>query len=139
MYNNSNEILFGDTLFSGFCPVAIPEDCDLLPRLKPWVSCFYGCWRSLHRLEFPSARRYCVLHAQPSDFTDAGTHGAICDPTTFTYVCQRTVDYLQSPDKFWFAPIPPLKDVGFPAHDVKGIHINFSFIMPYHGRTGTCV
>ncbi|MCL4336728.1 MAG: hypothetical protein M1129_00280, partial [Candidatus Thermoplasmatota archaeon] len=58
-------------------------------------------------------------HAQPSDFTDAGTHGAICDPTTFTYVCQRTGDYLQSPNKFWFAPIPPLKDVGFPAHDVK--------------------
>ena len=48
-----------------------------------------------------------------------GTHGAICDPATFTYVCQRTGDYLQSPNKFWFAPIPPLKDVGFPAHDVK--------------------
>ena len=23
--------------------------------------------------------------------------------------------------------------------EVKGIHINFSFVMPYHGRTGTCV
>ena len=94
-------------------------ELDPLPRLKPWTSYFYGCWRSLHRLEFPSARRHFVLHAKPPDFTDAGTHGAICNPTFFHPVCQRTENYLQSPDKLWFTLISPMNGVGFPAHDVK--------------------
>ena len=66
---------------------------DLLSQLSQGTSHFKGCWRNLHGLEFPSARRYFVLHAKPSDCTDAGTHEAICDPTSFTSVCQRTDQY----------------------------------------------
>ncbi len=66
---------------------------DLLSQLSQGASHFKGCWRNLHGLEFPSARRYFVLHAKPSDFTDAGTHEAICDPTSFISVCQRTDQY----------------------------------------------
>ena len=66
---------------------------DLLSQLSQGASHFKGCWRNLHGLEFPSARRYFVLHAKPSDFTDAGTYEAICDPTSFISVCQRTDQY----------------------------------------------
>ncbi len=63
---------------------------DLLSQLSQGASHFKGCWRNLHGLEFSSARRYSVPHAKPYDFTDAGMHEAICDPTYFTSVCQQT-------------------------------------------------
>ena len=64
---------------------------DLLSQLSQGASHFKGCWWNLHGLEFPSARRYFVLHAKPSDFTDAGTYEAICDPTSFISVCQYVI------------------------------------------------
>ena len=88
---------------------------DLLSQLSQGASHFKGCWRNLHGLEFPSARRYFVLHAKPSDFTDAGTYEAICDPTTFTSVCQRTDQY-PARNSNLFARFHPLScERGIPA------------------------
>ena len=109
---------------------------DLLPRMNSWASCFKGYWRSLHRLAFPSARRYFALHAQPFDFMDTGIHGDICDPTFFHYVYQLT-GTLFFCDIKRFAFIPPINGVGFPAHcdkktilDISGnIFINAWFII----------
>ena len=81
---------------------------DLLSQLTQGASHFKGCWRNLHRLEFPSVRRYSVLHAKPSDFTDAGTHEAICYPTVFTSVCQRTMQYIYGNNKVSSDFIPSL-------------------------------
>ena len=88
---------------------------DLLSQLSQGASHFKGCWRNLHGFEFPSARRYFVLHAKPSDFTDAGTHEAICDPTSFTSVCQRTDQY-PARNSNLFARFHPLScERGIPA------------------------
>ena len=81
---------------------------DLLSQLSQGASHFKGCWRNLHGLEFPSARRYSVLHAKPSDFTDAGTHEAICYPTSFTSICQRTVLYVGRTNKIFARFHPPI-------------------------------
>jgi hypothetical protein len=63
---------------------------DLLSQLSHGSSHFKGLWRNIHGLEFPSARRYSVIHAKPPDFKDAGTHEAIRIPTILTSVCQQT-------------------------------------------------
>ena len=92
-----------------------PSSRDLLSQISQGASHFKGCWRNLHGLEFPSARRYFVLHAKPSDFTDAGTYEAICDPTTFTSVCQWTDQY-PARNSNLFARFHPLScERGIPA------------------------
>ena len=92
---------------------------DLLSQLLQEASHFKGCWRNLHGLEFPSDRRYSVPHAKPYDFTDSGTHEAICNPTCFTSVCQRTSQYPLKDNTFLFAFIPHLAKGEFSLVNVK--------------------
>ncbi len=86
--------------------------------MNSWASCFKGYWRSLHWLAFPTARRYFSLHTKPFDFTGAGTHGAMCDPTFFHCFYQWT-GIMFSCDIKKLDFIPPINGVGFPAHSDK--------------------
>ncbi len=95
------------------------EFSDPLSQLSQGASHFKGCWRNLHGLEFPSARRYSVLHAEPSDFTDAGTHEAICYPTFLTFVCQRTMQYVGRNNKVSLVFISSLAKGDFSLTSVK--------------------
>lgn len=40
-----------------------------------------------------------ILHGKSSDFTDAGTHKAICDPTFLISVCQRALEEIERENK----------------------------------------
>ena len=93
--------------------------CDLLSQLSQVASHFKGCWRNLHGLEFPSARRYSVPHAKPSDYTDAGTHEEICYLTCFTSVCQRTMPCAERNNKVSLAFIHSLATGEFLLANVK--------------------
>ncbi len=75
---------------------------------------------NLHGLEFPSARRYSVLHAKPSDFTDAGMHEAICYPRPVSLLsASGQYNMLGEPINFSFAFILYLAKGEFPLAYVK--------------------
>ena len=78
---------------------------------------------NLHGLEFPSARRYSVLHAKPSDFTDAGMHEAICYPRPVSLLsASGQYNMLGEPINFSFAFILYLAKGEFPLTCVKILH-----------------
>ena len=105
-------------LFFNLCNYYLSYFSDLLPYLSKGASCFGGYQLNLHRPEFPSARGYSVLHAQPFDFTGTGTHGAICGPTFLHYVCLLTMYSCKKVNKD-FAIIPSLSEGDFSLNFVK--------------------
>ncbi len=105
-------------LFFNLCNYYLSYFSDLLPYLSKGASCFGGYQLNLHRPEFPSARGYSVLHAQPFYFMSTGIHGTICDPAFFRYVCWLALYSCKKVNKD-FAFIPSLSEEDFSLNFVK--------------------